>query len=70
MTCFYDESYEEKNLRHRRFLLNNAASKAMNLEAVAVACASTSIVGELRQFGIEDVMTTGDIELASNPCYN
>ncbi len=68
VTCLYDESSEKKNLRHRR-LLDNGASKAMDLKSATAACAST-IVGEMRQFCIEDVMATGDVELASDPFYN
>ena len=68
VTCLYDESSKKKNLRHRR-LLDNAASQTMDLEAATAACAHT-ILGEMRQFCIEDVMATGDEELASDPFYN
>lgn len=70
VTCLYDESPEKKNLRHRRLLDNGASiKKAMDLEAAMAACAST-IVEQIRQFCIEDVMATGDLELASDPFYN
>ena len=70
VTCLYDESPEKKNLRHRRLLDNGASiKKAMDLEAAMAGCAST-IVEKLRQFCIEDVMASGDLELASDPFYN
>ena len=70
VTCLYDhQSSYKKNLRHRH-LLDNGASKAIDLKSATEACAYYNVAGDLRHFCIEDVMVTGDVELASDPFYS
>ncbi len=66
MSCIYKQtSAKQSNLRRRLSELNNQ----MTLETAKVACARVP-QGEFNQFCIEDVMATGDVDLAEDSFYH
>jgi len=67
--CVYEASTFKKNKQLRRRLLVNSSSDAVTFESDArKACAKS--VGYMMQFCVDDVMATGDLELAADPFYH
>ena len=63
--CVYESSGKQKNVRRR--LVDDAATE-VTLAIATEAC--TKAVGNMKDFCVEDVMATGDLELAEDPFYN
>ena len=63
--CVYESSGKQKNVRRR--LMDDAATE-VTLAIATEAC--TKAVGNMKDFCVEDVMATGDLELAEDPFYN
>ena len=71
--CIYESQQVKSNLRHRRRLMVDSAGTGSDEEATAVEAAEKACVratGEKKQFCIDDVMATGDLELAEDSFYN
>ncbi len=69
VTCSYDADHEDSKTQLRRRLLHNKnAEDAVTREEATEACAHT--IGEKKNFCIDDVMVTGDLELSTDPFYN
>ncbi len=68
VTCSYDADKDSSNTQLRRRLLHNNAEDGVTREEAMEACAHT--VGEKKNFCIDDVMVTGDLELSTDPFYN
>ena len=71
--CIYESQQVKSNLRHRhrrRLMVDSAGSNedATAVEAAEKACVRAT--GEKKQFCIDDVMATGDLELAEDSFYN
>ena len=70
--CIYESQQVKSNLRHRRHLMDEDSAgsdeEAMAVEAAEKACVRAT--GEKQQFCIDDVMATGDLELAEDSFYN
>ena len=75
--CVYNEdlvvqtSSAGKKAQLRRRLFQNTSKKDMivvSREDAMEACAHT--VGEKKNFCVDDVMATGDVELSTDPFYN
>jgi hypothetical protein len=71
--CVYESTSFKKNKRllRRRLLLDSVDEDALKIDARRKACAKS--VGEdttMNQFCINDVMATGDLELAEDPFYH
>eukprot|EP00553_Chaetoceros_curvisetus_P006579 CAMPEP_0204616772 /NCGR_PEP_ID=MMETSP0717-20131115/3939_1 /ASSEMBLY_ACC=CAM_ASM_000666 /TAXON_ID=230516 /ORGANISM="Chaetoceros curvisetus" /LENGTH=558 /DNA_ID=CAMNT_0051630119 /DNA_START=103 /DNA_END=1779 /DNA_ORIENTATION=- len=70
ITCLYESHRKtRKNLRQhdQRRRLHEDHSESITLEAATEACNSSS--GQLKQFCVDDVLATGDLDLAKDSFY-
>jgi hypothetical protein len=68
--CIYEAQQTKRNVRRRRLTDydNAGGSEIMNLELATKACADAA--AHKKQFCVDDVMVTGDLELTEDPFYH
>ncbi len=69
--CVYEDTHQKykSHLRHRRLMMDNTGAADIMVSKADAEDACARATGAKKQFCIDDVMVTQDIELAADPFY-